>query len=61
MLLVSEPVLGADEKAALAAVIAKATGWPLQVPLRRGLESTADLWSRHLSAKQGRSSLDFIT
>jgi nucleoside-diphosphate-sugar epimerase len=108
MLLVSEPVLGADEKAALAAVIdsgwvtmgdrvrefeltssskpvlqheqhlrpgnsevqalladctsfAKATGWPPQVPLRRGLESTVDWWSRRLSAKQVRPSRDFIT
>ena len=108
MLLVSEPVLGADEKATLAAVIdsgwvtmgdrvrefelifsskpvlqdeqhlrpggsevqalladftsfANATGWPPQVPLRRGLESTVESWSRRISAKQVRLSRDFIT
>jgi dTDP-4-amino-4,6-dideoxygalactose transaminase len=49
MLLVSEPVLGADEKAALAAVID--SGWV----------TMGDRWHRRLSAKPGRRERDFIT
>jgi hypothetical protein len=62
--LVSEPVLGADEKAALAAVID--SGWVMgdrvhEFESSSRQERTADWWHRRLSAKPGMRERDFIT
>jgi dTDP-4-amino-4,6-dideoxygalactose transaminase len=65
MLLVSEPVLGADEKAALAAVID--SGWVTMGDRVHEFESssrqerTADWWHRRLAAKPGMRERDLIT
>ncbi|WOH46958.1 hypothetical protein [Bradyrhizobium sp. sBnM-33] len=65
MLLVSEPVLGADEKAVLAAAID--SGWVTmgdrvhEFESSSRLERTANWWHRRLSAKPGMRERDFIT
>jgi dTDP-4-amino-4,6-dideoxygalactose transaminase len=65
MALVSEPVLGADEKAALAAVID--SGWVTMGNRAHEFESssrqerTVDWWHRRRATKSRRREWDFIT